>query len=539
MSTPHQVQAAPQMAAIPDTDEEMGTHSMNSSSTSAAGVGAPIPTSVMKATWDRPSLNTSATTTTTTKPSSTIPTSSSSIMAAPDGPIRRMVAVRYFLDRPGYGLHNAAVRLWIDPPAICVPSDLHQYLMKHGIIPSDDDTGTGSTALGDTSSNFLSVNGFTSFRHDDFLVEVYLDKFQSFMLLQACEDAKIEWNLTDSTMHHPGTFNVRLTDISHHVHDSHEDAAKSAAPPVGASVNANTAPVGLFSFSFMVGLETLFAMERLIRDPNGNNFFFGIDPAYVITWGPYMVFSGGGLMWITGIFQVFRNNIYGAVAFLVFGSFWFANGTKVILETHFSGPGTKAYELKEVDSSHDPWGTMIRLLYIMGFVFVLLGNTFAGSKVSTCLMSLLICKFLCQIGAAWSDAAGWMQVFFGWLVSWLAFYVFLVEMTNQVYHREVFELHKWSEEHSPGEMFAQPGNGQHTLYSKAQRKVKQSFSNITKVRMALHRSASSVLHHGKKTDWSISYEYMCIQRIWPKLFKLFFFLIDAFEILENCVRDEL
>jgi succinate-acetate transporter protein len=503
MSTPHQVQAAPQLAVI-HGDEEMGNGApMNSTS---ATVGAPIPTSVMKATLDMSSsanISTGDTPTTSTKPSSTIPTSSSAIIASPEGPIRRMVAVRYFLDRPGYGLHNAAVRLWIDPPTVCVPSDLHQYLMKHGIIPSDDETG--SAALGDNSSHYLSTNsvshdGFASYHHDDFLVEVYLDKFQSFMLLQACEDAKIEWNLSDSTMHHPGTFNVRLTDISHHIHDSHEVASKSVVPPVGASVNANTAPVGLFAFSFMVGLETLFAMERLIRDPDGNNFFFGIDPAYVITWGPYMVFSGGGLMWITGVFQVFRNNIYGAVAFLVFGSFWFANGTKVILETHFSGPGTKAYDLKQSESSSDPWGSMIRFLYIMGFVVVLLGNTFAGSKVSTCLMSLLICKFLCQIGAAWSDVAGWMQVFFGWLVSWLAFYVFLVEMTNQVYHREVFELHKWSEEHSPGEMFAQPGNGQHTLYSKAQRKVKRSFSNITKVRMALHRSASSVLHHGKKTD---------------------------------------
>lgn len=478
MSTPQQQQqGTPQLVV----DEELGNGS----------VGSPIPTSVMKTTLES----------STTKPSSTtIPTTSSSIMIAPEGPIRRMVAVRYFLDRPGYGLHNAAVRLWIDPPSICVPSDLHQFLMKHGILPSEDESGNNSTAMNDNSSHLYS-SLLEGFHHDDFLVEVYLDKFQSFMLLQACEDAKMEWNLTDSTMNHPGTFNVRLTDVSHHIHESHhETATKSVIPPVGAAVNANTAPVGLFAFAFMVGLETLFTMERLIRDPDGDSFFFGIDPAYVITWGPYMVFSGGGLMWITGIFQVFRNNIYGAVAFLVFGSFWFANGTKVILETHFSGPGTKAYELKQVESSHDPWGTMIRLLYIMGFVMVLLGNTFAGSKVSTCLMSLLICKFICQIGAAWSDAAGWMQVFFGWLVSWLAFYVFLVEMTNQVYHREVFELHKWSEDHSPGEIFAQPGNGHHTLYSKAQRKVKRSFSNITKVRMALHRSASSTLHHGKKGD---------------------------------------
>ncbi len=483
-------------------DEEMGIGAPMNSATRSVGngtitVGPPIPTSVMKSKLD--------TKHTTSIPSTTGTTSNGTSIAPPEASlpvVRRMVAVRYFLDRPGYGLHNAAVRLWVDPPSICVPSDLHQFLMKYGILPNEDDTGSSvfvDTSTGSTAKTLAAISGGKSFHHDDFLVEVYLDRFQSFMLLQACEDAKVEWNLTDSTIERSGTVNVRLTDVSHH--ESHHHAAtKTEAPPVPASVHANTAPVGLFSFAFMVGMETLFAVERLLRDPNGDNFFFGIDPAYVITWGPYMIFSGGGLMWITGVLQVFRNNIYGAVAFLVFGSFWFANGTKVILETHFSEPGTKAYELKTVDSSHDPWGTMIRLLYIMGFVCVLLGSTFAGSKISTCLMSLLICKFLCQIGAAWSDVAGWMQVVFGWLVSWLAFYVFVVEMTNQVYHREVFELHKWSEDHSPGEIFAQPGNGHHTLYSKAQRDVKRSFSNMTKIRMALHRSASSAFHHGKKTD---------------------------------------
>ena len=504
MSHLHSVPAEPQL--VETHDEEMGTGAPMNSATGTRSfgngnltVGPPIPTSVMKSKLDTNHTTSIPSTTGTTGTSS----NGTSTIAAPETSLqlRRMVAVRYFLDRPGYGLHNAAVRFWVDPPAICVPSDLHQFLMKNGILPNEDDTGSGSTDLVDTSSTaktLAAISGGKSFHHDDFLVEVYLDRFQSFMLLQACEDAKVEWNLTDSTIERSGTFNVRLTDVSHH--EPHHASNKTVAPPVSASVHANTAPVGLFSFAFMVGLETVFAMERLLRDPNGDNYFFGIDPAYVITWGPYMIFSGGGLMWITGLLQVFRNNIYGAVAFLVFGSFWFANGTKVILETHFSEPGTKAYELKTVDSSHDPWGTMIRLLYIMGFVCVLLGSTFAGSKISTCLMSLLICKFLCQIGAAWSDVSGWMQVVFGWLVSWLAFYVFVVEMTNQVYHREVFELHKWSEDHSPGEIFAQPGNGHHTLYSKAQRKVKRSFSNMTKIRMALHRSGSSAFHQGKKTD---------------------------------------
>lgn len=79
--------------------------------------------------------------------------STSSSTSIPKRP-QRLVAVRYFLDRPGYGLHNSAVRMWFEPPKRCTPQQLHDFLKEQGI------------AL------------------DDLLVEVYLDKFQSFMLLR-------------------------------------------------------------------------------------------------------------------------------------------------------------------------------------------------------------------------------------------------------------------------------------------------------------------------------------------------------------------
>jgi succinate-acetate transporter protein len=222
----------------------------------------------------------------------------------------------------------------------------------------------------------------------------------------------------------------------------------------------------------MVGLETANAMITLVPG--------SVDESFVLAWGPYMYFAGGVLQMTTGILQVFRNNIYGAVVFLVFGSFWFANGTKVILETYFSEPGTVAADLTEPD----PLGSFIRACYILAFTVAVLKQTFVLSKLSTILVSLLCCKIFFQALAGWSDILLWMQVIFGWITSFFAFYLFLVEFTNQVYHREVFQTYKWSDKHSPEEVFGIQGKSQ-TLYSKAALLRQARFPNISGVRSAM------------------------------------------------------
>jgi hypothetical protein len=68
------------------------------------------------------------------------------------------VAVRYFLDRPCYGLHNSAVRLWFNPPGPrCTCQQVRTFLVEHQIV----------------------VPGL--------LVKVYLDQLSAFMMLDACE----------------------------------------------------------------------------------------------------------------------------------------------------------------------------------------------------------------------------------------------------------------------------------------------------------------------------------------------------------------
>lgn len=101
-----------------------------------------------------------------------------------DADPRKMVVVRYFLDRPGYGFHNSAARFWFDPPEVCMSRHVHTFLKEQGI------------AL------------------DGLLIEIYLDKFQAFMLLEACEANLIQWNFRGTNIHDPGVLNVRLTDLA-------------------------------------------------------------------------------------------------------------------------------------------------------------------------------------------------------------------------------------------------------------------------------------------------------------------------------------
>ena len=58
------------------------------------------------------------------------------------------------------------------------------------------------------------------------------------------------------------------------------------------------------------------------------------EPFYA-TWSAYAFFIGGLLQLLVGILEVFRNNVYGATAFMAFGSFWLANGIQMLIRAYF------------------------------------------------------------------------------------------------------------------------------------------------------------------------------------------------------------
>jgi succinate-acetate transporter protein len=357
----------------------------------------------------------------------------------------RLVVVRYFLDRPGYDLRHSSARLWENPPGICTASNVKSFLERQGIAI------------------------------DNVLIEVFIDKFQSYMLLQACISSNIEWNFEDTTIAEPGILTIRLTDMVYAKKSEEKEAApnaaEAAAVPTQQQEQANTTPLGLFSFSMMVGLESAALMGRLIPG--------SINMSFVLKWGPYMLFVGGLLQVIVGIFQVIRGNLYGATAFLGFGTLLFSFGSSTILETYFSGEVPE--ELLDLD---DPLGSAIRNWYVLAFTAVLLKQTFVMNKLSTTLISLLCIKILAASLAGWSNAMAWMQMISGWLTSIFAFFVFTVELTNSMYHRQVFPTFKWDQHHSPEEVFGAAGR-QSTLYSRAARLRHAGSPSVHSVRSIL------------------------------------------------------
>ena len=375
----------------------------------------------------------------------------------------RVVAVRYFLDRPGYGLHNSAMRLWWHPPAICDARAIQDFLQVQGI----------------------ALPGL--------LVELYLDQFRSFMSLEACQENFIEWDFTTTSAAQPGHLNVRLTDLALAQaalkeeetlseldvrggkggegagHNSNNDRRKARLPPLTPSSSyaaptpqlANVSPSGLFSFSMMIGLEAVSLFIRLV--PNNR----WVTPAFYLTWGQYMFFVGGVLQFVVGIFEVLRNNVYGATAFMVFGTFMASDGSTLILKTYFATPETVADDFV---SMTNPVGDFVRILFVFGFVCGLEVQTFTMNKLSSALIFFLCVKLLVSSLAGFDKGNGvlWTQFVFDVLTSSLAFYIYLVEFTNQVYHREVFSVWRWSEEYSPEEVFGAAGRTG-TLQSKAAR----------------------------------------------------------------------
>ena len=286
------------------------------------------------------------------------------------------------------------------------------------------------------------------------IVEVYLDKFSAYMLLEACEVANICFDYSSTSVDEPGILNLRLTDTSMGGSDGGKDQ-------VSKHHNCNTTPVGLFAFSLTVALETAELMGRLV--PNS------VSPSFVLTYGPYGFWLSGLLQLIVGMFEVTRNNIYGATAFMAFGSFWLANGTRLILTAYFPA------DIPDDLLGADPVGLFIRNFYIFAFACVLFKQTLVMNKLSTTIITLLCILMFSTSLSGWTVVFAWIQMIVGWMTSVFAFYVFTSEFTNEVYQREVFKMYPWVVD-SSDEVFGAAGR-ENTLTSKA-----------TKLRLARHIS---------------------------------------------------
>jgi len=290
-------------------------------------------------------------------------------------------------------IDKASVRLFKHPPVICKASDVAAFLQRQGLLKKQ---GEGA-----------------------WIAEIWLDRFKAFMSVDACDKSGVEFNLSESSSADPATLAVRLS-----------GDASSPGAAAAEIKQCNMSPCGLFAFSLLMGLEATNLAHELMPTKR-------IRPPYMLTWSCYAFFIGGLLQLLVGILEVFRNNVYGATAFMSFGSFWLANGLQLLIKSYFPT------EIPEDYLGEDEWGHAIRTFYLAAFVAALGVQTLQINKVTTSLICLLFTKL---VFAAFEESYTWCRwttMVLTWAVSILAFFLFGMELTNEVYGYEVFNLLPW------------------------------------------------------------------------------------------------
>lgn len=155
---------------------------------------------------------------------------------------QRLVVVKYFLDRPGYGLKNSSARLWKNSPQKCTAAHIKAFLLEQGI-----------------------------WEDDHILVEVYLDTYETYMVVEAMEQGGVVFDYSDTSCSKPGVLNIRLTDLH-----SGEGGAQPQQNVAVATSYCTLSPVGLFAFSMTVIFETADLYGELLPG--------SVSPSFILYW---------------------------------------------------------------------------------------------------------------------------------------------------------------------------------------------------------------------------------------------------------------
>jgi len=355
--------------------------------------------------------------------------------------VERFVVVRYFLDRPGYNLENASARFWKNPPQQCHASDIKSFLIREGIIPTCD--FTAGTCDDDDDDNLLKTTVGDINNNTEILAEVYMDSFGAFIVLDVAEENGICFDFSNATKSEPARIDIRLTDLND---GSTTGGTTKPTETVTPPQNCSMSPAGLFAFTMINGLEGIYMLMEL----TDGGF---VSHSYMYLYGPYAFFVGGLLQLLVAMWEVTRNNIYGATAFACFGCFWMANGTMYTLKTYFPSQVSEEIML----SGADEWGHAIRECYILFLVVALLKLTFTMNKTTTALIITLIVKLIFAVIEEFNEILLWIHCVLTFLLSFFAGYVFYAEFVNEVYSPPPFNLYPWNPLTSSEEVFGARG----------------------------------------------------------------------------------
>ena len=188
---------------------------------------------------------------------------------------QRLVVVRYFLDRPGYSSTNSSARFWENPPSPnCTLLDIRDFLVQQNILENN-----------------------TKDEPPQILAEVYLDRYSSYMVLDAAFSDAVTFDFSASTRDQPMTLDIRLTDLEGLSSSSAGGSEASNVPK-----HCNMSPAGLYAFTMINGLEATAMLIGLISSSSPAS----IAPSFNLIYGPYAFFIGGLLQLLVGMWEVTR-----------------------------------------------------------------------------------------------------------------------------------------------------------------------------------------------------------------------------------------
>eukprot|EP00448_Togula_jolla_P037323 CAMPEP_0170642922 /NCGR_PEP_ID=MMETSP0224-20130122/41594_1 /TAXON_ID=285029 /ORGANISM="Togula jolla, Strain CCCM 725" /LENGTH=380 /DNA_ID=CAMNT_0010973683 /DNA_START=59 /DNA_END=1201 /DNA_ORIENTATION=- len=295
----------------------------------------------------------------------------------------RVVVVRYFLDKPSTSLKTGTCIFWKNAPASCDAKQLDQFLKDVGI----------TTHL--------------------YLAQVYLERFKAYMSLEAMGSLG-HFDFSRATGKDPMQIDIRITDL----HDEQHHAKENAHHEPPKVVHCNMGPTGMACFSMLIIFETAHRVSRLA----GN----WVEPEWDDTWACY-AFFGGFLELSVAMWEITRNNIYGATFFTVIGGSWMARGLTMILQ--------QTDHMVKVDT---PVGDAISNIFYLFFTLVMFNLNRKMNKLSMAIIGTLCIFFFLGALDGTSEVLEWIHVLIGIILFFLAFYGFMAQMVNEVYQRVIF-----------------------------------------------------------------------------------------------------
>lgn len=181
---------------------------------------------------------------------------------------------------------------------------------------------------------------------------------------------------------------------------------------------ANPGPLGLYAFGYTTALLQGFNTKWTEEGTNELTYSFAL-------------LFGGLIQLLAGMWEIYRNNVFGGTAFSCYGGFWLGYGIYGMLVSSgvFMPPTEYAHGLQ-----------MFLIIWgILTFIFFV-GSIAINISLQVLFLSLTVTFFLIAAGEGGHPRVLKAGGYFGVWTALVAWYIATAELLNSVYRRKVLPL---------------------------------------------------------------------------------------------------